>query len=419
MELSRRFFLKMSGAFAVCLGADPLSAPADPSGKPARKGKTLVVVFLRGGVDGLNLVVPFADPAYAKLRRSIAIAPPGTEGGALDLDGRFGLHPRLNALVPHFGSGVAVAAHAVGHARNTRSHFEEQDVWETGVVGNTIASDGWVNRHLASCEGNGPIRAVAIGNTLPRIMQGKASAYAISGVDDLTLPSDQIDPATLAGGLQRAYGAGAGAGTARDLLGQTGKTTLEGIRELQGLVGKEYVPVAPYPETDLARKLREAARLIKAGVGLEVVEIDYDGWDTHQSQGGATGYFGDLVQDLGDSLSAFAVDLAERMDDVLVVTLSDFGRTAAENGTGGTDHGWANCMIALGGPVRRAGKGSPRKVLGAWPGLAPEKLWEGRDLAHTTDFRDVIGEAVRVHLGNSKLAAVLPGHEARDVGLVG
>ncbi len=418
MELSRRFFLKMSGAFAVCLGADPLSVFADPAGKSARRGKTLVVVFLRGGADGLNLIVPFADPGYAKLRRSIAIAPPGAEGGALDLDGSFGIHPRLHALVPHFASGLAVAAHAVGHARNTRSHFEEQDVWETGVVGNTMASDGWVNRHLATCAGNGPIRAVAIGDTLPRIMQGKVAAYAISGVDDLTLPSDQTDPATLAGGLQRAYGAGAGAGSARDLLGQTGKTTLEGIRELQSLVGKEYVPVAPYPETDLARKLREAARLIKAGVGLEVVEIDYGGWDTHQSQGGATGYFGDLAQDLGDSLSAFAIDLAERMDDVLVVTLSDFGRTAAENGTQGTDHGWANCMIALGGPVRRAGKGSPRKVLGAWPGLAPEQLWEGRDLLHTTDFRDVIGEAVRVHLGNPKLATVLPGHEAKEVGLV-
>jgi len=164
--------------------------------------------------------------------------------------------------------------------------------------------------------------------------------------------------------------------------------------------------------------LREAARLIKSDVGLEVVEVDYDGWDTHNNQGGTDGNFARLVQTLSESVAAFCRDLGDRLNDVLVLTLSDFGRTANENGTGGTDHGWANCMLAAGGGVGRAGRDRARSVLGRWPGLAPEQLYQKRDLLHTTDFRDVIGEVVKQHLGNANIEKVLPKHQFQPVGLI-
>lgn len=424
MHLTRRHFLQLSGALSVTLGVTPFDVLARAGAQEATpaaltRGKTLVVVFLRGGVDGLNLVVPYAEPNYYKIRPGIAIPPPGAAGAGstLDLDGMFGLHPRLKALAPWFDSRHLVAVHAVGHDRNTRSHFEEQDVWETGILGNTIHSDGWVNRHLATSTGYGPVRAIAVGNTLPRILHGKAAAYAINGVDDLTLPDGPTDRAVLAAALEHAYQSDPQADhtAARELLAQSGKATLDGIAQLSKLVGQKYEPKAPYPANELGRKLREIARLIKADVGLEVAEVDYDGWDTHQNQGNQDGPYADLAQGLAESLAAFATDLDERMEDVLVLTLSDFGRTAAENGTRGTDHGWGNCLFALGGAVKAAHRG--RKVLGSWPGLNPEQLHEGRDLQHTTDFRDVIAEVVRCHLGNPHLETVLPDRKFRSVGI--
>jgi uncharacterized protein (DUF1501 family) len=196
------------------------------------------------------------------------------------------------------------------------------------------------------------------------------------------------------------------------------------MEELSALTGSAYQPSVEYPQTELARRLMHVARLIKADVGLEVAEVDYGGWDTHQNQGrGAGGQFGNLAGGLGDALAAFAADLEDRMDDVLVVTLTDFGRTAAENGTGGTDHGWANCMLVMGGPVARANRvaahwGRERRVVARWPGLAPDQLHEGRDLLHTIDFRDVLAELVRVHLGNPNLEAILPQHAFEPVGLI-
>jgi uncharacterized protein (DUF1501 family) len=420
MLLTRRYFLRMSGAAAAYLGVCPLKLLAEDGPKAAvRKGKTLVVIFLRGGADGLNLVIPHGDKNYARLRKTIRIAQPDpkAQNAALDLDGYFGLHPKLSPLVPWFESGHAVAVHAVGHEKNTRSHFEEQDVWETGVTGNTINSDGWLNRHLATSEGFGPIRAVAIGSTLPRILHGKECACAIGGVEDLTLPDGRADRSKVAAALEHAYKADPKKyrGAARDLVEQAGKTTLDGIRELQGLAGKGYTPAAKYPESDLANRLKQAARLIKAEVGVEVLELDYDGWDTHQGQGGADGGFANLAGGLAGALAAFAADLGPKINDTLVVTLSDFGRTAEENGTYGTDHGHASCMFALGGPVKKEGGA---KVIGKWPGLAKDQLNQARDLAHTTDFRDVLGEIVKGHLGNANIERVLPQHEFREVGIL-
>lgn len=423
MHLTRRYFLKLSGALGAYLGVTPFDLLAEDAAAPppVKKGKTLVLVFLRGGVDGLNLVIPWKDTNYAKLRKQIQIPSPTRDkdaAAALDLDGFFGLHPRLASLLPFFKDGTAAALHAVGHDRNTRSHFEEQDVWETGVTGNTVNSDGWVNRHLLTSSGHGPIRAVAIGDALPRIMHGKCCAYAVRGIDDLSLPNARTDSATVGAALEHAYKKDAKkrTGDARDLLADTGQATLEGIEKLRGVVGQKYVPKAPYPQTDIARQLMQAARLIKADVGLEVVEVDYGGWDTHQFQGAVQGPYGDLAQGLADALAAFLADLGDKAGDVLVLTLSDFGRTAAENGTGGTDHGWGNCLLAFGPSLRREGR---KAVLGTWPGLAEDQLHEKRDLQHTTDFRDVIAEVMKGHLGNGALAKLLPDREFKGVGLLG
>ncbi len=443
MHLTRRYFLKSTGVIVSYMGISPFlpSIARAVTPQPVTKNKVLVALFLRGGADGLNLVTPYGDEHYASLRRGIGAAAPnaGDPTSLIDLDGFFGLNPRMSALKPFFDSGLCAAAHAVGYDKNTRSHFEEQDTWETGVSGNTINSDGWLNRHLVTSTGRGPIRAVSIGDGLPRIMQGKAPAYAVRGLEELNLPKTarNIDPETMSAALEHAYQGSAlkAKSDANDLLAQSASATLEGVRQLRGVTSGPYTPAngVEYPKTDLGRKLAQIARLIKADVGLEVAEVDLGGFDTHQNQGRAgEGALGNLAQQAADALAAFAKDLGDKMDDVLVVTLSDFGRTAAENGTGGTDHGWASCMFLLGGAVQRASKPeiltadasalkSPtgsRKVLTRWPGLAPDQLHEKRDLLHTTDFRDVLGEVVSVHLGNDNVKTVLPNHDFKKLGMI-
>ncbi len=429
MHLTRRYFLRSSGAACAYLGVAPNLALGALGIRPrrVRAKRTLVVIFLRGGADGLNLVVPHADPHYYRLRRSIAQARPGqAEQSSIDLDGRFGLHPRLAALMPWFQSGHAVALHAVGYDKNTRSHFEEQDVWETGVIGNTVGSDGWLNRHLATSEGFGPVRAVSIGDTLPRILHGKAPAFAIRGVEDLMLPGSPEDRRHLIAALEHAYRVDPAKARpdAVDLVHDAGTTTLQGVSELTRRVAEDSRPSAAYPENEFSRRLAQVARLIKADIGLEVAEVDLGGWDTHANQGqGSGGAFGTLAQTLATGVDAFCRDLGDRLEDTLIVTLTDFGRTAAENGTRGTDHGWANCMFLLGGAVREGHRASgrpaeSRRVICDWPGLAPDQLHEGRDLLHTTDFRDVLAELVRVHLGNDNLERLLPDHRFRRLGLL-
>jgi len=428
MKLTRRFFLQSSGALFAYCGAAPLKALGDAvaSGTAAEvaRGRTIVVVFLRGGIDGLNFVVPYGDPAYADLRPSLKVARPGKDGGGHDLDGFFALHPRAESLMHWHRKGLLAAAHAVGYDHNTRSHFEEQDRWETGIIGNTVSSDGWLNRHLLTSEGHGPVRAIALGGNLPRILRGDAPAYAIRGLDDLGLPGGKGGPteqARVAAALEHAYQCDPQAvrPQALDLLSQTAGSTLEGIELIGGVTASPYEPAASYPDTGLARQLAQAARLIKANVGLEVIEIDYGGWDTHENQGGGPGgNFGDKVATLADAAAAFAQDLGDKLHDVLLLTLSDFGRAARENGNRGTDHGWGNCMLALGGPVAHAGNHDARPVVGTWPGLGPDQLHQKRDLLHTTDFRDVLAEVVRVHLGNPNLQRVLPNHTFKPVGLV-
>lgn len=427
MHITRRYFLKTTGALAVYCGINPLHTLADvgmtaADVKPVRKGKTFVAIFLRGGMDGLNFIVPFADPGYAQLRRSIALGVPGAPGGVIDLDGFFGIHPKAAAIAPLFKNGTATALHAVGYDLNTRSHFEEQDTWETGVTGNTVGSDGWLNRHLITSQGHGPVRAVSIGNTLPRILRGKAQAFALSGISDLKIPgADNVEDAQIAAALEHAYCTPPRehVGAAQDLLAQTAQTTVDGIQFIKSKTATLTPSTIVYPKSEISRQLQQVAQLIKADIGLEVAEVDYGGWDTHSNQGNANGNYADLVQKLSEALAAFTQDLGDRLKDTLVLTMSDFGRVAEENGTGGTDHGWANCMLAIGGDLATSSPGGIIKpVLSKWPGLAKEQLHQGRDLLHTTDFRDVLGEVVSVHLGNPQIKTVLPSHDFKPVGLV-
>jgi len=421
MDITRRYFLQSSGALALYCGFAPGRLLADAGKSSAlpsvHKGKTFVVVFLRGGMDGLNFIVPYGDPSYKDLRKSILLPEPGQPDGIVDLDGFFGLHPKAAALQPFFANGQARALHAVGYDLNTRSHFEEQDTWETGVIGNTVNSDGWLNRHLLTSNGHGPVRAVSIGDNLPRILRGRAPAFALHGIEDLKLPSvAKNDDVAMRAALEHAYCTPMPEHkmAAHDLLSETAQSTIEGVDVIKGATAGNYQPNATYPKGEFGRRLQEAARLIKTRIGVEVIEIDYGGWDTHQNQGGVIGSYSKLVQTLSDGLAAFHQDMGELMKDTLVLTISDFGRTAAENGTGGTDHGWANCMLAMGGAVNKV----PAPVISHWPGLAKEQLHQGRDLLHTTDFRDVLGEVVTEHLGNPMLKKVLPNHEFKPVGLV-
>lgn len=414
MRTDRRTLLRSAG---VLLGAglSPLRALAleDEPAAAARR-PTLVVLFLRGGLDGLNLLVPHGEAAYYALRPGLAIRRPGEAGGALDLDGSFGLHPAAAALHPFFAAGRAVALPAVGHARNTRSHFEEQDRWETAVDEVLPSSAGWLNRHLATSRGRGPIRALALGGALPRSLRGDEQALALRGLDDLSFPGAADGLASTVAALESAYGRTGEAG-ARDLLARGGQASLEALAQLAAVARAPRTSAVEYPNTDLGRRCREAAKLVRADLGVEVLELDLGGWDTHQNQGREAGPYADRVRQVADALAAFLGDLGEHSEDVLVVTMTEFGRTAAQNGTNGTDHGWASVSLALGAPVARANVGEP--VLGRWPGLEAEQLNQARDLAFTTDYRDLYAELLRF-LGNERVEEVLPGHAPTPVGLV-
>lgn len=409
MTLTRRYFLQSAGASLLTLGFPSLQAWAEDPKKTralSKKKKVFVFVFLRGGMDGLNVIVPYQDPLYYKLRGFIAIPRPERAEGVFDLDGFFGLNPRMKTLLPYFQNGLGTALNAVGYDRNSRSHFEEQNVWETGAVEKSLSADGWLNRYLHHTSGHGPIRAVSIGETLPRVLQGKAPAYALRNLADLSLTGSNEQIPVAFDSLLQAYQENK-PGTIPSLLLESNQNSLQGIQFLGEILQKTPPSPLAYPENAFAQKLKEIARLIKANVGLEIAEVDFDGWDTHQNQGGVQGSFGTLLQNLSDGLATFLKDLENQLEDLLVLVCSEFGRTVAQNGSNGTDHGWGNCMLAFGGPVLKANQGKPRPILGKWPGLEREQLMQQRDLNYTTDFRDVFAEILKVHLNATDLDTIL------------
>ncbi|HYL74346.1 MAG TPA: DUF1501 domain-containing protein [Bryobacteraceae bacterium] len=411
---SRRVFLKGSAVAMFGVGSIPswLSRSvyaADADGK--QRKKILVAIFQRGAVDGLNVVIPFGEQRYYDLRPSIAIPKPdGTPNTAVDLDGFFGLHPSLTPLKPIFEAQHLAIVDAVGSPDPTRSHFDAQDYMESGTPGYKATSDGWLNRALLKATGPvSPVRAVSLGSNLPRTMRGHNDAVAMNSLNDF-----QVRDPKSAATFESMYD------TSLDtVLHGTGKETFSAVKIMQSIQKQTYTPAngAKYPNGRFGQSLQQIARLIKADVGLEVAFADIGGWDTHVNEVGqqpALGQLANNLNDFGQSLAAFYQDLGDRMQDVMVATMSEFGRTAKENGNRGTDHGHANVMFVMGGDVKGG------KVYGEWPGLADEQLYENRDLALTTDFRDVLGELVAKHLGNPNLKDVFPGYDkSKFRGLLG
>ena len=416
MKLSRRGFLRAGGLAMVSYGLDPLflaravyAQPGPAQAGGSRSGRVLVCLFQRGAVDGLSMLVPHADPYYYKERPNIAIP----EASVVDLDGRFGLHPALAPLKPLWDARVLAPIHAIGSPDPTRSHFDAQDYMESGTPGVKSTADGWLNRYCQHQREHDetPFRAVSFGPELPRILSGSAPSL---GIDNLRAFGLRAPNATTRDRLTRAFEAMYSVAPT-GILASSAQEGFEAAKMLQKIAPDRYQPEhgASYPNGRFGQSLQQIAQLIKADVGLEIAFADVVGWDTHVNQGAEQGQLATRLGEFAQALAAFAQDLGDRMNNVVLVTCSEFGRTIAENGSTGTDHGRATAMLVMGGPVRGG------RVLGRWPGLAPAARFEGRDLAVTTDFRDLFAEILGRHLGSDALESVFPGHAIDPAKFVG
>ncbi len=385
----------------------------------ASTGKTLVVIFQRGGCDGLNTVVPYGDLNYVKLRPNLAIAPPdsGKGGEALDLDGFFGLHPSLAPLhtIYHLPESPMAIFPTVHYSDASRSHFDGEIYIESGSSYGYGAQDGWLNRHLTSLAGEGQLRAVAFRFGLPHSLKGEANVSTFTDLSDLGLEGSEASK-DFATRLRTIFSQSIDPeDTNRAALHASGLTILDNIDSLGTIDTQNYQPEngAVYPEGTYGRQMRQTAQLIKEGVGLEVVTIDLLGWDTHSNQGGAEpdGAHSRKHAEFAQGISALYNDLGQLMDDVIILTMTEFGRTVKENASKGTDHGHASAWFAIGGGIRGG-------IYGDWPGLSPTQLYLGRYLDHTVDFRDVMAEVLTRHLLNSDLETVLPGHTYSPIGFL-
>ncbi len=407
-SFSRRRLLRGAGALLGAFGVDALQLSRALAQAPARP-KTLVALFLRGGVDGLSMVPPVGDPAYAPLRPTLRLLAPSSGGddAAHALDSTFGLHPALEALLPLYRSGRLLALHAVGQANPSRSHFDAQDFLESGTPGRR-AESGWLNRALLGLPAApGALRAVAVQNGLPVSLQGDAEAVAFPSLQSFKVAGGapaaaQSFEALYAGAVDQAL-----KGAAEDAFSTLGR--LQG----QGLASASPKNGARYPPGPLGKRLADVARLVHADLGLQLAATEAGGFDTHLGQGAGKGQLATRLKELGLALAAFATDLGDKLDDVLLVTMTEFGRTARENGTRGTDHGTASACFVLGGKVKGG------RVLADWPGLSPAQLFEGRDLLATTDVRAVLAAALEGHLGLESLHAVFPGYRPQKLELFG
>ena len=412
--MDRRYFLRSSGIGLASFG---LMAAAPEflhqfAGAAVRTGgfgkkKVLVTIFQRGAVDGLNMLVPYGESEYYNLRRNIAVPKPGATDGAIKLDETFGLHPAMSAFEPFWKSGQLAAITSTGSPDNTRSHFDAQDYMESGTPGYKGTRDGWLNRVLQTMgeKDASPFRAVSMTQQLPRALYGRASSVAMTNLADFSIKAG-LYSTDLKGGFEGMYRQ-----NAKDSLGETGKETFEAVNFLKTANPAQYQPEngAVYPNNEFGNSMKQIAQLIKAGIGLEVAFTDTGrgiAWDTHNNQGGARGQLANFLRIFSQTIAAFATDLGKRMDDVIVLTMSEFGRTARENGSRGTDHGHANTMFALGNSVKGG------KVYGEFKGLKPDKLYDGRDLDVTTDFRDVFAEVAAKQMGTKDLSKVFPNYAA-------
>lgn len=416
--MERRAFVKSGAIALVTMGLSPSFLRRTAFGMELTKtanGRILICLFQRGAADALNIVVPHGERAYYAMRPSIAIPQPvrGTAGAAIDLDGFFGLHPSLAPLKPLYDRGLLAPVQAVGSPSATRSHFDAQDYMESGTPDVKGTTDGWLNRYLAArgtCDecniAKAPFRAVSLTAQTPRMLEGPSPTVAMNNLDEFTVRAT----GSSAERLEALYRTGSA-----DLVHGTGAEMFEAVKMLRAANPRKYLPRngAEYPRSQFGQRLLQIAQLIKANVGLEIAFADIGGWDTHVNQGASTGQLATRLDDFARSISALVTDLGDRMGDVVIMTMSEFGRMARENGNRGTDHGHAGALFVIGGSVKGG------KVHGKWPGLEQEQLYEGRDLALTTDFRSVFAEVVSDHLGARALDRIFPGFTAQPGGFLG
>jgi uncharacterized protein (DUF1501 family) len=409
--ITRRIFLRNSALMVVGTAGIPqfLRRAAFGAEQPGARTKRLVVIFQRGAADGLNIVVPHGETAYYAMRPSISIP----RNAVLDLDGFFGLHPSLSALQPIWNQKHLAIVHAAGSPDPTRSHFDAQDFMESGTPGIKATEDGWLNRTLHSPSGSepaSPFRAVAMGPALPRALSGSEPAVAINNINDFGIGGRNSKASPIESSFEAMY-----AGSVDAVLHGSAQETFEAVKMLKSTNPAQYSPAAgaDYPRGRFGDSLKQLAQLIKANLGVQVAFADISGWDHHVNEGSTQGQIANVLREFSESLAAFCFDLGDLAEDTVVVTMSEFGRTARENGNRGTDHGHANAMFVFGGPVNGG------KVYGRWPGLDSSQLYEGRDLALTTDFRSVLGEIVYRQLGNKDLSLVFPGFDNRTASFLG
>lgn len=414
--MDRRYFLKSSGialASFGMIGAAPEFLHQFAGAQTlatSKKKKTLIAIFQRGAVDGLNMVVPYGDSEYYDMRRTIAVPKPGAANGAINLDGHFGLHTSMKPFESLWKNKQLAVIHSAGSPDNTRSHFDAQDYMESGTPGNKGTRDGWLNRVLQTKAGkeDSHFRAVAMARQSPRSFMGKAPTITMTSLNDFAVKAGAYSK-SVQGGFESLYQE-----NVKDTLGETGKETFEAVNYLRQANPSQYKAEngAVYPNNAFGRSLQQIAQLIKAGVGLEIAFAEMDGWDTHINQGQPNapngGQLGNLLLNFGGAIAALTTDLGKRMDDVIILTMSEFGRTARENGSRGTDHGHGNAMFVIGNSVKGG------KVYGDWKGLKADQLNEGRDLHVTTDFRDVFAEVSSKHLGNKQFDKLFPGYALTD-----
>lgn len=440
MKLTRRQILTGAALAAAAGGANGVgrqvsalaSVTVGPRGE--RKGcDTLVALFLRGGADGLNIVVPHGDDDYYRLRPTLSLPRPNDRGSAvkarvLDLDGFFGLHPALAPLLPIYQAGELAVVHAVGSGDQTRSHFEAMATMERGLARQSGAASGWLARHLASTaeDGESPLRAIAVSETMPDSLRGATNATALRSLSDFRLIAPDTLPTGSGGKAFHAdYRTAAVTESLRSLYSKAPNPSLQSVvgAGRESLAAMEAVrrldpahyrpdPNAKYPDNDLGNGFRQVACLVKGGVGLEVACLDMGGWDTHVAQGRDAGWQPALLGDLGRALAAFTTDIGPKIANVTIIVMTEFGRRAYENSGLGTDHGRAGMMLLAGGGVVGG------KVYAQWPGLAAEKLEEPGDLRVTTDYRDVLAEVLAKRLRNESLGDVFPDYTPRFGGLL-
>ena len=383
---------------------------------PDAGAKTMVCVFLRGGADTLNLIVPYGDDQYYKARPTISIPSPAKSGenkdAAIRLDDFYALHPKLRPLLPIFKEGRLGIVQAVGSDNTSGSHFEAQDQMEHGESYGKLVGGGWLGRYLRTRASSGqtPLSAVAIGATIPESLRGAPSASAIYSLDEIQIKTPSGDPRAVSVALSAMYGAEVG------ILSQPGRSTLDLLKRVEALRGKEYKPEngAQYPPSDFGNGLREIARLIKAKVGLEVACVDLGGWDTHFFQGTSSGLQAESIDELARGLVAFDADLKSERERTTSLVMTEFGRRIYENGSLGTDHGRGFALLAMGHRINGG------KIHGAWPGLEEQEtdLLGPGGLKINVDYRSVLAEVLARILGSRSLDRVFPHFQPQPVGLV-